>query len=201
MVVERAVWIIAIVCILCVGAIFMMRAPMQGITGFASTSGNISVSVNTTQQVRFAVGTIDWGSGSVNASGTLCNMTTEGLVSGCSGFTTVNNGLIIENSGNTNLSIALYSNDTARGFIGSGASFQWKVSNNGTESGSCATTTTPSVYSAVNVSISNQTTVCSNLGFGDSNDSLRVDINIGIPLSLVTSSTGLKRVTINLVGS
>jgi len=170
------------------------------ITGFATTTGNTTVVVSSTSSVRFAVASVDWGTGSVNTTVGTCTLNTESVKTGCTGFTVVSQGLILENDGNANISVTLYSNVSAAQFIGNGATFQWKVTNNGTETGSC-TTPTPSSYSPVNVSVANATTICSSLGYPDANDSLRVDLNITIPLAAVTSSSGLRLASITATGT
>ena len=53
----------------------------------------------------------------------------------------------------------------------------------------------------VNVSISNATTICDNLGFTDSNDTLKIDLKVVIPLAVMTGSSGQKSATLTVTGS
>ncbi len=168
---------------------------MKSGTGFATSSGNASLYINTTSSLRFSVATIDWGTGSVNATTGTCYLNTEGLKSGCTGFTTVSQGLVIENDGDTNLSVTLVSDKSPTTFIGSGATFLWKISQN--ESGSCPSVT-PTAYTQVNTSA---ITICTAFQPVDATDTILVDLNVSIPLSIVSSGAGQKVATLTAVGT
>ncbi len=183
--------------------IFYRNPSAPTITGMATSSGNVTLTVNSTSAIQFAVNSVNWGTGSVNASDVThnytCTLDTEGTTTGCINFTAVTQPLIIENNGNTNLSVSIYSNASATDFIGSGSTFQWKVLQN--ESGSCTTTPSPATYSPVNVSVSNATIICSNLGYTDSNDSLKLNLKVTIPLAVMSGPAGDRSATITVVGN
>jgi len=118
-------------------------------TGAATTSseiGTTNVTIQENAEVTFTVSNINFGAGYVNASFTNCNMTSntkDGAkhYQGCVGFTEgattadgeLNTSLVLENTGNRNLSINLNASVDADSFIGGGASgnpsplFQWKL--------------------------------------------------------------------------
>ncbi|MEM4711261.1 MAG: hypothetical protein QXL18_04925, partial [Candidatus Woesearchaeota archaeon] len=158
-------------------------------TGYAlSDEGVALINISSSTSIKFAVNTIDWGTGIVNTSGGYinCTMNTEGSNSlGCSGFNTVTQGFVLENDGNTMVGVQLYSNASAAQFIGGGETgnnplFMYKVSNN--ESNSCISGLNPTSYNDVNTTPLG-TTICSSnsFNFTDNSDSLRIDILINIP--------------------
>ena len=182
---------------------------LPGITGFALIpNGTAQLTVATTSSIKYTSATVDFGSGNVNTSGsyTNCSLLTvlvDGqYMRGCESFTTVTNGFTVENDGNTNLSVTLYSNISGVTFIGSsGAFFGWNVSLN--ESNSCynvtgspdmgiypnttadcgsGNTTSAGTCGAIfeNVSV-NPKTICPRLRYEDFNDALNIDINVTVP--------------------
>jgi len=170
---------------------------LNQITGGVTGTGNASLYLNSTASIRFAVATVDWGTGSVNSSGSTCLLDTAGTTTGCTGFSAVSQPLVIENNGDTNLSVQLTSNASGTQFIGSGATFQWKVTNN--ETSSCPSPL-PAAYTDVNTS-SPGTLICAALLPSTATNTLKVDLNVSIPLSLVTSATGQKAATLTVTGS
>ncbi len=183
-----AMLLVAAIAVSLFGTIFSLnRLESFGTTGFATqANGTASVYVNTTTSIIFNVSTINWGTGYVNTSGGYvnCTMATDAAHSaGCSGFTTVSNGFILENDGNTNATVSLYANATAVQFIGGssggGPLFQYKVSNN--EATSCSSPA-PSSYTDVNVTPPG-TTICpsTTFDFNNSKDTMEIEVMINIP--------------------
>ena len=154
-------------------------------TGYAtSDNATATLVVSSTTSIKFAVATVDWGTGYVNSTGGYvnCTLTTNGYntPSACVGFNTVSQGFVLENDGNTMAQVQLYSNATAAQFIGdSTALFLYRVSDN--ESNSC-TGEAPASYTTVNTT-SPGTLICPSQAFNftDNVDSLRIDINVTIP--------------------
>jgi hypothetical protein len=157
-------------------------------TGYASGTGTASINVSTTTSVRFAISTIDFGTGGVNTTGGYnnCTMTINDSSAitrvGCSGFNSVNTAgdtFVIENDGNTDVNLTFNCSTNESAFIGGTASirsFQYAVSNN--ESSSCKGTLSATGWT--NVPITNPN-ICTNLTYVDTTDTIRVGIRIVVP--------------------
>ncbi len=163
-----------------------------GITGAAtSDTGTATLNISTTQSITFTTNSVDWGTGGINTTAgyTTCDLYTDGTSNsaGCYGFNTVTQGLVIENNGNqviTNL--ALRSNVSATQFIGTGAVFEWKLSNN--EANSCpGGNLSDTTWTAVSTT---DKTICTYFDYVDSQDTLKVDLHVQIPY---TASSGIRQ--------
>lgn len=175
-------------------------------TGYAtSTTGTASVNVNTSTSIIFAVSSVDWGTGQVNATAYFnCTLATDAANSeGCIDFTSKNGApFILENDGGTLAVVNLASNATGVQFIGGdaiygGPQFKYKVSAN--ETSSCAGSLAPATYTDVNVT-GVGTTICSTPGLNSSvgADSLKIDILVNIPY---TAAAGQKAATLTATAS
>ena len=170
-------------------------------TGFAtSPTGIAQVQVNTTASIRFAVATVNWTSGSVNSTYVNCTMDTVGsLSSGCVGFHSVSQALVLENDGNVPVNVSLRaasSNSTFIGgtLVGGGPEFMYNVTVN--ETNSCGAPV-PAAWTDVNLS-SPGTLICPYLDYTDGNDSLKIGLWINIPY---TASSGIKQQTLTATAS
>ncbi len=162
-----------------------IRSPITGLaTGDTAT---VDLNIAALAQVNFTTDTINWGTGTVNA-GMRCalNSHSASLNDNCTDFTPQENGLVLENIGNKNLTLAIYMGKTAATFIGGkDPVYQFNVSNS--ESNSCAADSWEvvqgqwydSVVQASNITICNET----DGGFrsGDDNDELRFDVRVVVP--------------------
>ena len=98
------------------------------ITGFATQSGTINLSVNTTYLVNFTQENVDWGAGSITSSPAILD-SQAGTVTGGS-WGSVSDGFIVKNVRNGNVSLKLKSGKDADSFIGGTApDYQYYVSN------------------------------------------------------------------------
>lgn len=108
------------------------------ISGFATGEANLTV--ETLAQINFTNSSINWGSGIVNSGQTAAYLdsTVGTVVNG--NWTAVTGGLVIDNIGNTNVTLNLTAGADAAGFIGgTGPSYKWNVSN--VEANSCLNAT------------------------------------------------------------
>jgi hypothetical protein len=102
---------------------------------FAGYTGSVGLTIDGTTQVSFTTTSVAWGTGSVTATGTPCTLDTGGTKTGCTGFTAVSAPLVIANTGTFDVILELSSSEDASEFIGgTSPSFQWKVTNNVTDS-------------------------------------------------------------------
>lgn len=163
------------------------------ITGMVTNTseGYVNVSVTSRVAVNLTAGVVDFGAGYVGAGCNNCTIDTQGNVNSagcCIDFSTAQKGLVIENTGNTDLQIDANFSKNASSFIGgtiSVAKFLMYLVNNGTESPSCATlgSTWSSVYANVPIYNTGETagSICDRLTPNEANDTIRIHINITIP--------------------
>ena len=166
-----------------------------------SPNASIILTIQSAASLTFTAATINFGTGSVNASGGFsnCTLSTVGTRYGCNGFNDVTAPLTLENDGNTNLTVNLFSNVTAAQFIGGSAPvFNYNISVN--ETGSCLNSTNgveieafPATFTTVNTTDPGNI-ICPKLQFQNTNDTLNIGINISIPLdaSQTAKAAGLK---------
>ena len=183
------------------------------ITGMAvnTSTGVAQLYVGTLTELTNQYPTIDWGSGFVNGSFTNCTMDSEGNLIGCIAFTAQTSGFLLENTGNTDMSVNYSSTKNATDFInGTNPSFQLKVSPNSVEqqsgetstldtTASCGNVWTPSTYTEVTTGGSY---LCGNattypLESEGDRDAAVVDIKVRVPED---SPVGQKTVTITFTG-
>jgi len=169
------------------------------LSGFATATGEINLTVESSASINFTDETISFGSGLVTAPNTeaFLDTTTGTVVQG--NWTAETTGLVLQNIGSTNVSLNLSSNVAAAAFIGgTNPSFQWNVSEN--EVGSCllsngTVTASAEIYhelldSFIDVNTSATAEFCELFPFADAFDSLRIDINLTIPQDATTGARG-----------
>ena len=121
-------------------AVFMTKGGDE-ITGAAiSPTALARINITSRASINWTINSIDWGTGYVNETASFCILNSEGEnnPANCTNFTTVTQGLILENDGNRVVSLNFSSNVTPAEFIGgTDPWFQWKLSNN--EDNSCGT--------------------------------------------------------------
>ena len=164
------------------------------ISGYASSTGEANLTVETAITINFTTAQINWGSGRVNAGSPSAGLNTFSLNNVTNGNWTLQNagGLRIQNLGNVNVTLNLSGTKSATTLIGgTGPSYTWNISN--VESNSCLNytggTTTLNLNTFHNV---NTTTalICGRLQFLDSADTIRIDFNLTIPSDSITGALG-----------
>jgi hypothetical protein len=180
------------------------------ITGYdlyTATAG-VNVTISSSTAIIFTTKYVDFGTGVVNGSCGYCNMYTKNHSEGylgdcCQDFTAPSSGLILENIGNTNVSVMMNSSVNAVDLIGGtsapGPQFRMKIIEN--ETYSCANVTYGPA-SGMNETWNNtfadvpttNTEVCARFRPDITNDELRIDINVTIPDN---SFTGIRAATLS----
>jgi hypothetical protein len=190
-------------------AVFISRYNGEKISAAAiADQARARVNITTRASINFTVDFVDWGSGYVNDTALYCQMNTEGEKnpSNCTNFTTVYEGLRLENDGNRNVEVNISANNSAAEFLGgTGPLYEWKMANN--ESDSCgsigigtncvtnATALQHQVYTTVPTS---PTLICPCFRAQNPSDLINVELQIRIPSD---SYTGLRESTITAVGT
>ncbi len=165
------------------------------ITGLATDGGWVNLTVEENVAVNFTFEMINWSSGRVDGGETnaildTSNQTDANVTRG--NWTGNVAGLVIENIGNSNVTLALHTSNNDSGFIGGsaggGPQYRWKVKSN--ESLSCIPNDS-SFYNDTwqNVNTSSQL-FCDYLDYLDERDEVRIDFFVRIPSDSITGDRG-----------
>jgi hypothetical protein len=173
----------------------------EKITGYATSSGTVNITVESNIGINFTISNITWGSGRVTEGREFAYLDTAmrnaTAVSG-GNWTANSNGLMVENIGNTNLTLDLATWKNATVLLG-GVSvtpvYQYNVTNNLTSSctGGAATFTAGTWYdvnSSGNASIVTGTRICGNFTPYNSSNTIRIDIRLTVPRDAKVGTLG-----------
>lgn len=149
-------------------------------TGHATETGLVNLSVQTSVLIDFTSSTINWGVGSVGEGESFAYLDSWGNVVGGT-WDAVSDGLVIKNEGNVNVSLNLSTGKNADSFIG-GTSPSYKFNVTEVNDGACASHEDFNFRELYDNG--EEYVVCENLVV---NSSLRIDIALVIPDD---SSTG-----------
>ena len=128
---------VAVVLSLCTTVITIFRTMhTTSISGAATTQAmaHANISILPRTEIQFTISSIDFGTGYVNQSCSSCNMTSNGsITSGCCiDFSSIDQPLVIENTGNQDVYLYLNSTKNASEFLGMNGSIEpllrWRVS-------------------------------------------------------------------------
>ena len=198
-----------------------------GLTGAATTSagGNATITISQSTSITNNFRTIQFGSGFVNSSCSVCSMDSNGGFSTacCGTFNQTNNlGFLLENTGNINLSVnyTCAGSCTANTFIGgTNPAFQMRTTNNSFVAQAGETMTTDTLGSCWNnltggLNLTNNYTnitaagnwLCGNgsnyaLSFIDTHDAFVVDLNVSVPQDAPTGSLQAANFTFNALAT
>jgi hypothetical protein len=164
------------------------------ISGYATSSGEVNLTVESDATATFTTSQINWGSGRVNSGQQSAGLNTFETNNVTNGNWTLQNsgGLRIQNNGNVNLTLNLSGSKTAAQMIGgTNPSYKWNISN--VEAGSCRNssggTTGLQLNTFFNVNTSS-VLFCDFFHYNNSQDSIRIDFNLTIPSDSFTGSLG-----------
>lgn len=203
--------IAAIISLLSAGFVYVYTDNFKRswVTGFASDTAYVNITVASTGIINFTWDTVNWSSGSVTG-GTNATLSTVGggvVVNGNWSTSSQTGGLLLENIGNINLSLTLQSGKTAATFLGgTGPRYLFNLTSN--ESSSCLNssggihsglslgdyTGTNGTWSIFNTSAQ---LVCPRFDNNPARNSIRIDILLDVPsnsfigsLSDIITATG-----------
>ena len=199
---------ISLLLVLTSAFIFYSRFNGEKISAALVEQARARLNITTRASINFTISDVDWGSGYVNETALYCQLNTEGLNSplNCTNFTTVYEGLRLENDGNRNVQLNVSTNNSAAQFLGGTSPiYQWKFANN--ETNACgsqgigvncvANASALNFQSYVSVSTS-PTEVCPCFRASNPTDLLNLELQIRIPSD---SYTGLRESTITAVAT
>ncbi|MBN1544102.1 hypothetical protein JW898_01415 [Candidatus Woesearchaeota archaeon] len=192
------------------GLIVFLTSGGEQLTGAAISPTAIArINITARASINWTVYTIDWGTGFVNETAQYCLLNSEGEnnAANCSNFTTVTQGLRLENDGNRRVSVNLSSNVTPAEFIGgTDPWFQWKINNSETDAcgdvGPGITCTPnaslPNFYDAYYTVSTAAIEICPCFFFGNDNDTMDVNLQVKVPSD---SYTGEREATLTAIAT
>jgi hypothetical protein len=160
----------------------------KSFTGFATDTGTANLTIEGAASVNFTTDNINWGTGHVIEPAASATLNTEGVnTSGT--WNATSQGLVLENIGNTNVTLNLTSSKNASVFIGGASpSFEWKVNDTSGETGSCVSGSSIPGYTTVTTA---PQIACTNFGWNNTRDSLDIDLQLVIPSSAASGEKGV----------
>lgn len=186
---------------------FVLFKVGTGVTGRATDTAAVNISINQKVSANFSVASINWGPGAVNPAAVSAQLNTSNGTGLASGATVANGNwstsgvadLLLVNNGNVNVSLEIASTVSASAFIGGGtasgapaANFSLSVYNH--EANSCFNGTAASLNASrfIDVSTSgNGQMYCSNFPFEDNKDAVNISVMILVPYD-TNKSTGTR---------
>ncbi len=166
-----------------------------GVSGFALAAESSHIVSYTILEVAgiSITGMSAFGSGVVNASGTILD--TDATSTNIGLFTELSDPLVIENTGDINVSVDISTDTEAAAFIGgTSPSFKWKVSAS-SESGSCDNIGISTYTEATTV----DQEVCDNLQWQDSFDSVDLDLQLTLPADAPPAGLSTTTLTVTAI--
>lgn len=184
-----------IISLLSIGVFYLSaRTLFSTISGYATSTGEANLTVETAVIANFTTSQINWGSGRVNSGAASAGLNTNELNNVTNGNWTLQNagGLRIQNQGNVNVTLNLSGTKTAAQLIGgTNPVYRWNISN--VEINSCLNSTGGNVSLPLNNFYDVNTTTasfCGRFQFIDSADTVRIDFNLTIPSDSLTGALG-----------
>lgn len=157
------------------------------LTGLATSNDNatVNLTIQSTTSINFTTDSIDWGSGQVDLGSVQAVLTTSsggGIVDNGTWTLSGSTGLVLENIGNTNVSLQLATTKNATEFLGNSSLSLYQFNVTEKETGSCETSSgTASLNTWYDVNkTTDGTLVCNGFLPGNSNDEVYIDIRLRI---------------------
>ena len=177
------IWVSVIAAALMALNFYVSYNPNNFLTGFTGSSGYVNITVVAVLSVNFTTSSVNWGVGSINAGNNNASLITSGPSVLRGNWSTVGiSGFVLENEGTLNVSLKVASLKNATSLFGgtlNHRAYMWNITNS--DPSSCINDTI-SFYTWYDVNATSPgTQLCSQLGFLDNQDSLKIDTLITIP--------------------
>jgi hypothetical protein len=175
-------------------SLFFIGTGLTGYATFANATAQVNVTISSSGGIEFTEDFLNFGTGAVDAGETAI-IDSEGTTVNWSGGA-VNGQLHLENIGNANVTLQLYTDKMPADFIGPLATFEAKVADAAGESGSCVGPNTFTAYAPINTTY--QTACGTYFGWYPSADNITIEFNMTIPSSVTAE---VKTIQIEAVGT
>jgi len=163
----------------------LARIRLPGITGFATDIGGVNLSITGVTEVNWTTDDIYWGPGTVTTGTSTCTLTSYDGNTNCTTFGTVSSPLVLENIGNTNVTLNITCGKTAATFIGHADAVYHNK-----EPGSCPGLAISA--GAFQTASTDPVVVCNSTGGGflatDGSDTMNFDVRVVIPSAAPSGS-------------
>lgn len=147
------------------------------ISGAATDTASVNITIVEVTEINFTTDSINWTAGSLTSGAAQALLNSEGTVTNGT-WSSVSQGLVLENIGTENVSLRLASDKTAATFIGgTNPAFQYKITNS---TPSCLGAWSPTSYTDVNAT-SPGTLVCDNFKAANGEDTVTIHFQLVIP--------------------
>ncbi|MFA7707764.1 MAG: hypothetical protein WCX73_02335 [Candidatus Pacearchaeota archaeon] len=143
------------------------------------SNSRVNITISSVVSINFTIDSIDFGGGSVNLGSANATVDTLGnVING--NWTSTTQGFVLENIGNSNLTLNLKSGKTSAEFLGGTTpAYQYNVTNY--ETGSCTQADVVlGTWKEVNT-IGDGDLICNPFGFLESANSVYIDLRLVIP--------------------
>ncbi len=184
--------IILFIIALCTLIFTVVNTTKESVTGKAT--GFVNITVHSRLEINLSVSQINWSEGSIEAGQTNATLFTSQTSS------TVNRGnwsdvsdpdaIVIENTGNINVTIAITATNNASGLFGGDLligeqEYKWNVTNK--EVGACTSNSTSlDVWIDANITSGGQN-YCTEFGYTDVMDEIYLDVLLTVPYNMTAS--------------
>ncbi len=187
-----------VVSVFSLGLIYLSANTLFSQISGRATTGEANLTVETKAEINFTTRAISWGNGRVDQSSTAASLTTSnwsGIANVTNGNWTLDSeptvagyqagGMLIQNIGNSNVTINFSVAKNAATFIGgSNPAYEWNLSH--VEAGSCLNSSQQNISFRQGNLVTATSATSSNLWcdvfpFESGKDSLRLDFNLTIP--------------------
>lgn len=162
-----------------------------GLIGYATSTGEVNLSIESRVEVNFTDKLINWSSGSVVSGYSIAHLATHNGTVSNGNWTVESTGLTLVNIGNANCTIEIKTGETAASLLGGTSPlYKYNISDN-VEPGSCNETVGSSNSTWKNVNTGgNGDMACSPLEYANGADTIRIDIWLGIPSDATGGKSG-----------
>jgi len=187
---------VAIVISLVGTVVSLSKLGSLGITGLATDTGNVNVTISGVCSISMSGSHIYFGSGPVNGSECILNTSAGSKSTGCGpGILAVAHGLNFTNDGNQNMTVNITSDKNAASFLG-GDNPEFKISPVAAEANACNTGVfTLGKWTEVStgqLEVCNSTNV---LEYDDAKDTFEIDVYLNISSSADAGGKAILTIT------
>jgi hypothetical protein len=163
------------------------------ITGHAvdTDTAVVNVTITSVTKINFTTDFIDFGAGSVTLGKNYAILLSNGTAATDGSWTWGAKNFVLENIGNTNVTVDLKTGKNATSFLGgtpSNAAYQYAIKDN--EASSCTTGVTQGSWNNVNTTDPG-TRICGKFTYMDTADSVNITVKLQIPSDSVNGAAAI----------
>ncbi len=159
------------------------------LTGRATDTGTVNLSVQTSAAINFTTDNINWGSGVVDSGADSAQLCTNNGTVVDGNWTPVSDPFVVEHIGNVNVTLNInFSNDADSFLGGTSPSYQYNITNK--EDGACDVGATGFTLNTWEDASTTAADICDVFGKDAGADEIEIDICLTVPSDSLTGSRG-----------